>query len=171
MPVANFSVSPSTAVFFPQTICFTADSINVNNWLWNFGDNTTDSGYAVCHDFTKGGRYCVTLIVTNNSCIDTAENCVLEMEVVMPNVFSPNDDGLNDTFLAMLDAEGITYFSCEIYDRWGLKMAELVRPKQGWEGFTTAGSPASAGTYYYVLSVSWGNELSVHKEGFLTLVR
>ncbi len=171
MPVANISVSPSTAVFFPQTICFRADSTNINTWLWNFGDNTTDSGYAACHDFPKGGKYCVTLIVTNNICIDTAETCVVEVDVVMPNVFSPNDDGVNDTFFAMLDAGGITYFSCEIYDRWGLKMAELVRPKQGWEGYTTSGSPAAAGTYYYVLSVSWGNEMSVHKKGFLTLVR
>ncbi len=170
-PVANISVSPSTAVFFPQTICYTADSTNANTWLWDFGDNTTDSGYSVCHDFLKGGNYCVTLFVTNNSCSDTSETCVLDMEVVMPNVFSPNDDGLNDTYFAILAGEGITYFKCEIYDRWGLKMAELVRPRQGWEGYTTSGSPASAGTYYYVLSVSWGNELSVHKEGFFSLVR
>jgi hypothetical protein len=50
-------------------------------------------------------------------------------------------------------------------------MAELNLPMQGWEGFTTSGSPASDGAYYFTLSVSWGSDLSIHKAGFITLIR
>jgi hypothetical protein len=50
-------------------------------------------------------------------------------------------------------------------------MAELNLPMQGWEGFTTSGSPASDGTYYFTLSVSWGSDLSIRKAGFITLIR
>lgn len=172
MPVATISVSPSPVVFFPETICFTTDTTNATTWLWDFGDNSTASVNSVCHDFAKRGTYCVTLLVTNSlGCSDSSETCVTEVEVVVPNVFSPNGDDQNDTFFISLLADGITYFRCEIFDRWGLKMAELNRPKQGWEGFTTSGSPASDGTYYFVLSISWGNELSIHKEGFLSLIR
>jgi gliding motility-associated-like protein len=97
--------------------------------------------------------------------------CVVEIEVNIPNVFSPNGDGLNDLFLIDMEVDGITYYKCEIYDRWGIKMDELVRAKQGWSGRTTAGLPASEGTYYFVLSIEWGSALSLRKEGFLTLVR
>jgi|GEM_PF-962836 len=172
LPVATISVSPNDIVFFPQTLCFTAGATNASNWLWNFGDNSSDTINSICHDFSQKGTYCVTLLETNSiGCTDTAERCVTEVEVIIPNVFSPNGDGINDTFFISLLADGITYFKCEIYDRWGLKMAELVRPRQGWEGYTTGGSPASDGTYYYILSIKWGNELSLQKEGFLSLVR
>lgn len=172
IPVATISVAPNKVVFFPQTICVTADSINTSSLLWNFGDNSIDSMSSVCHSFSKGGTYCVTLLETNTiGCRDSAEVCVVEIEVLIPNVFSPNGDGLNDMFFVDLEVDGITYYKCEIYDRWGLKMTELVRAKQGWSGHTTAGLPASEGTYYFVLSIEWGSTLSIHKEGFLTLVR
>ncbi|MDP1744141.1 MAG: gliding motility-associated C-terminal domain-containing protein [Bacteroidota bacterium] len=172
IPVAAISVTPSIVVFFPQTICFTADSINTSSLLWNFGDNSIDSVNSVCHSFPGGGTYCVTLLETNTiGCRDSAEVCVVEVEVLIPNVFSPNGDGLNDMFFIDMEVDGITYYKCEIYDRWGLKMTELVRAKQGWSGHTTAGLTASEGTYYFVLSIEWGSTLSIRKEGFLTLVR
>ncbi|MCE9538725.1 MAG: gliding motility-associated C-terminal domain-containing protein [Bacteroidetes bacterium] len=172
IPVATISVSPSSVVFFPETICFTADSINTSSLLWNFGDNSIDSVSSVCHSFSTGGTYCVTLLETNTAgCRDSAEVCVVEIEVVIPNVFSPNGDGVNDLFLIDMEVDGITYYKCEIYDRWGLKMDELVRAKQGWSGRTTAGLPAVEGTYYFILSIEWGSTMNIRKEGFLTLVR
>lgn len=172
MPTASFTVSPGGAVFFPETLCFVADPTNASSWLWNFGDNTNGSTNSVCHDYSKMGSYCVTLIESSNGgCSDTTERCVVEVGAFIPNVFSPNGDGINDTFFIGLVAEGITHYSCEIYDRWGLKLIELVAPMQEWEGRTISGSPLSDGTYYYVLSVSWGNDLNIHKEGFITLVR
>jgi gliding motility-associated-like protein len=172
LPVVHISVSPNPPVFFPETLCFSGDTAGISAWNWNFGDNTTATTPSSCHDFPKMGTYCVTLAETSNfGCIDSAEKCVAEVGAIIPNVFSPNGDGVNDLWLITLIGDGITYYSCEIYDRWGLKMAELNLPMQGWEGFTTSGSPASDGAYYFTLSVSWGSDLSIHKAGFITLIR
>lgn len=172
LPVATISVSPSYVVFYPASICFTADTGNTLSWIWNFGDSATATGTSsVCHDFEMG-TFCVTLSVANYlGCIDTAEVCVSEVSASIPNVFSPNGDGSNDMFFIPMAAEGLTYYSCRIYDRWGIKMAELDLPREGWDGYTTSGVPASEGTYYYVVSIAWGDELKINERGFITLVR
>ena len=86
------------------------------------------------------------LIVSNNGvgCIDTAYYTFLVYEEVIlaiPNVFTPNGDGTNDQLT--VTASGITEFSCEIFDRWGLKMYELKSASEGWDGRTTSGSVAA----------------------------
>ncbi|TAL58018.1 MAG: T9SS type B sorting domain-containing protein [Bacteroidetes bacterium] len=171
--LANITVSPSTLVFYPATICFTADTgSGINSWNWNMGDSSAAAGVSfICHDYSGAGVYCVSLSVTNNiGCIDTAGVCVYEVETIIPNVFSPNGDGVNDLFVIDVVLEGLTYFNCEIFDRWGIPMALLDKPKEGWDGHTAAGTLASPGTYYFTLSIAWG-ELSAQKKGFLTLLR
>ncbi len=172
MPAPSISVSPADIVFFPETLCFTGDTANAVSWLWDFGDNTTGSGKSICHDYTKMGQYCVTLLETNNiGCSDSVPKCVTEVGAIIPNVFSPNGDGINDMFFISMTMDGITNYTCEIYDRWGIKMTELSLAKPTWDGNTRSGAHASDGTYYYIFSVSWGNNLNIHKQGFLSLVR
>lgn len=169
--LANITVSPSTVVFYPTTICFTADTSGVSSWTWNLGDSTTAAGYTVCHDYGATGEYCVTLTVANSQgCVDTAEVCVYEVEAVIPNVFSPNGDGHNDLFVIDVVTEGLTFFNCRIFDRWGMPIALLDKPREGWDGHTSAGALASPGTYYFVISIAWG-ELTIEKKGFLSLLR
>ena len=172
LPIVSISVSPSSLVFYPEKLCFSGNTPNISSWKWNFGDNSADTGSSVCHDFPKMGTYCVTLLETDNvGCIDSARKCVSEVGAIIPNVFSPNDDGYNDVFLISMVKEGLTYYRCEIFDRWGLKIWELNLPMQGWEGYTISGAAVTVGTYYYVISAEWGKDLSIHKAGFITLVR
>lgn len=173
LELANITVSPTHLVFYPATICFTADTGNgINTWNWNLGDSTSYSGlYSICHDYAEPGKYCVTLSVSNNlGCTDTAQACVYEVEAVIPNVFSPNGDGHNDLFVLDVVKEGLTLYECRIFDRWGMPIALLDKPREGWDGRTGAGALASPGTYYFTLSIAWG-DLTLEKKGFLTLVR
>jgi gliding motility-associated-like protein len=171
-PVVSISISPSATVLFPETICFSGDTAHIANWIWNFGDGSTGTTSSICHDFSKMGAYCVKLQETTNlGCIDTTEKCILEVGAIVPNVFSPNGDGINDEFLITMVADGIISYRCEIFDRWGLKLAELHLPMEGWDGRNTAGLPAPDGTYYYTFSISWENGFNIHKAGFFSLVR
>jgi len=86
--------------------------------------------------------------------------------VHIPNVFTPNGDGINDLFYA--DSVNYTVNRFLIYDRWGVLVFESV-PGQPWDG-NFNNKECSDGTYYYTFSYKWnGEDDSV--AGFVTLIR
>jgi gliding motility-associated-like protein/uncharacterized repeat protein (TIGR01451 family) len=85
--------------------------------------------------------------------------------IIVPNVFTPNGDGLNDTFqlpgLELYEANELT-----IVNRWG----GTVYEKKGYQG-DWAGTGLNEGTYFYLLKVKTaGNKWEVYK-GFVTILR
>ena len=91
----------------------------------------------------------------------------------IPNVFSPNSDGVNDVWEFTLP-KGSTLSGVEVYDRWGLLIKNLDLQTQSyliWDGRTTSGTECSAGVYYYTLEYT--NILGEHKKlkGYLSLFR
>ncbi|MGQ0827535.1 MAG: gliding motility-associated C-terminal domain-containing protein, partial [Bacteroidota bacterium] len=98
----------------------------------------------------------------------TVDDCPPEI----PNVFTPNGDGINDEFVISNLSEGS---SVNIYDRWGILVwSTLVRSPSPsgrlggvWDGRTTAGLECTEGVYYYLINTSGGKMY----KGFLELVR
>lgn len=87
----------------------------------------------------------------------------------VPNVFSPNGDGINDVF--MINAPGAQSIYCRIYNRWGRLIYEFGT-LEGWPGtIMQSGKPAEDGVYYYELSITdfAGNSNTDH--GFIQLIR
>ncbi len=82
----------------------------------------------------------------------------------IPNVFTPNQDGINDLFKVNL-CDSIN-FNLVIYDRWGLKIFETNKFKQGWDGYTTSGVPCIDGSYFYLVTTE-----NKKKKGFFQLIR
>jgi gliding motility-associated-like protein len=71
---------------------------------------------------------------------------VIPAQLYLPTAFSPNEDGLNDIFVAK--GSYIVEFNLEIYDRWGNVIFESQDMNTGWNGTTSDGlSPAQAGNY------------------------
>ncbi len=68
----------------------------------------------------------------------------------MPNVFTPNGDGINDTyFIAQLaNAEN---FTLSIYNRWGTLMFSTSTLLNGWDGTAPTGGVVPQGTYFVVV--------------------
>jgi gliding motility-associated-like protein len=71
-----------------------------------------------------------------------------------PNTFSPNDDGINDSW----EFPGIDDFpnnKVEIYNRWGALVFNVTGYRSGeWKGISNAGDPLPAGPYYYVVHLN-----------------
>lgn len=68
------------------------------------------------------------------------------LEIEIPNVFSPNDDGSNDEYgITTLNA---LFQEAVILDRWGIVMIELNSPNQLWNGKTSNGKEATDGVYF-----------------------
>lgn len=175
-PIANFSVSPTDGIIANTTVSFTDVSTNSNSSLWNFGDsssgvNNTSSLSSPSHIYTDAGIYCVGLFVQNQvGCTDSTDNCITvtyDASLAIPNIFTPNGDGINDVFFITTTA--IKELSCSIYDRWGLKIMEWNTIEGGWNGRTKSGRMANDGVYFYVVKATAMNGKINNEKGFLTL--
>lgn len=92
--------------------------------------------------------------------------------VFIAKAFSPNNDGLNDSFTIGGACE-FTNFHLKIYNRWGDKVFESFDPDKEWDG-TNHGSPVPTGTYSYFVTYGWSElEMDHAKErrGTVTIIR
>lgn len=72
--------------------------------------------------------------------------------VVLPNVFTPNFDSINDVFRPRLDE--ITEMSFSIFNRYGNLIFETTRVSGFWDGRTTSGDPCTDGVYFCVFTAT-----------------
>lgn len=91
---------------------------------------------------------------------------IAKKSIVIPNVFSPNGDNINDTWVVRGLVE---YESCrvEIYNRYGQLLFQSVGYKQPWDG-TFKGQPMPVATYYYIINLKPGE---APLSGSVTLLR
>jgi gliding motility-associated-like protein len=87
-------------------------------------------------------------------------------ELVIPNTFSPNDDGFNDTWI-IENLINYTEAKLKVYNRWGDIVFTSTGYDTPWEG-KSAGANLPAAVYYYVLEVP---EIDKNYAGQLTIVR
>ena len=97
------------------------------------------------------------------------QNCDTAAAFTIPNIFTPNNDGLNDVF--KIKYKNITTINCKIYNRWGLLVTELTKLNDAWDGRTTSGLQAVEGVYFYVLTATGNDGKGYNENGFVQLVR
>lgn len=81
--------------------------------------------------------------------------------IIMPNVFTPNFDSINDVFKPITDE--ITEMNFSIFNRWGNLIFETSRVNGFWDGRTTSGEPCQDGVYFCVLTAT-GIDGKTYKE-------
>ncbi len=89
-------------------------------------------------------------------------------ELLVPNVFTPNGDGVNDYFEVTTD--GTTVYEFTIFTRSGTRIYHSVSPRIFWDGKSLGGRELSEGIYYYVIEEEGGPE-PFEKAGFMQLFR
>ena len=174
-PVANFTVQPSSVSIINPIISITDLSVGANFWLWNFGDQDTTSIHnPVPHTYADTGSYVITLITsTTYNCMDTAyQNIHIEPDFLfyIPNAFTPNDDGVNDSF----SGKGIFIkeYEMEIYDRWGNLIFFTDDINKPWDGNANHGTEiAQRDVYVYSIKVTDYNKRKHSYKGTVTLVK
>lgn len=87
--------------------------------------------------------------------------------IYVPTAFTPNGDGLNDTFGAV--GEGIAEYTMEIFNRWGSLIFQSYDSKTQWDG-TFKGELVPIGTYIYKIAATGSNERRVEKNGTVNVV-
>lgn len=105
--------------------------------------------------------------------VTVEEDCLPEIgtppeKLYIPNVFSPNGDGINDTF--WVQGNGILEYEIIIFNRWGGELYRSYRMDQPWDG-TYDGVDVADGVYLYVINYTVVGETFRQAHGFLTLFR
>lgn len=145
-------------------------------YLWNAGPGTGQfdpiGGVGSLVQYTAGNNndYVVVTVRDNNGCqaYDTIfvelKPCDTSLDSI-PNVFTPDNDGRNDTYY-ITNLCTTDNFRIVIYNRWGKIIYESDDPFFRWDGRTTGGTEASDGTYYYILTLK-----SKELHGWIELIR
>ena len=174
IPVAQFSASPTSGEV-PLTVDFTNTSLNATDYNWDFGNGQGSIVQDLSAQQTIYGTlgvYTVWLVASNGLCADSTSAQIIATAnpwIFVPNVFTPNADGTNETW--MVQTKNMSSIDLIILNRWGNVMAKIEDLNGGWDGKTSDGSDATAGTYFYKYEAKAlnGEEFSGH--GFLTLIR
>lgn len=119
---------------------------------------------------------CDSLVFTNTILAPYDSCYVPPKDVFIPNVFSPNDDGINDFFSVYSNSGAVTKIAkLRIYDRWGGLVVELNDllpniPTDGWDG-TQNGETMMPGVFVWVVQLEFADGSSETRSGDVTLVR
>lgn len=146
---------------------FTDQTSNAIDWDWSFGDGNNAQIENPTHEYPALGEYSVSLTVTdNNGCVNSATQLIeLLDQIVIPNIITPNGDGINDLF--EITTGGITDYNLIIQNRWGEVVYTTTDPLKHWDG-KSDGTMVSEGVYFYQLTLTNIKEtLKFH--GFVTV--
>jgi gliding motility-associated-like protein len=173
-PVAGFGANPASGTA-PLSVNFTNSSTaGFASYSWTFGDGNTSTSTNPSNIFAGEGTYTVQMVAYGSSaaCNDTVFATIYvypESSILIPNVFSPNGDGINDHFQFL--SSGLKELTCKIFDRWGLLMNTVSGINARWDGTTNNGAAASDGTYYYILTATGIDGKEFNLSGYLLLTR
>ena len=172
----SFYLEQFNALTFNDPITFS--NLSTENFLsveWDFGDGTTSSINNPTHTYSKIGSYDVTIYVEYiGGCFYSLTKTIFigdSYELELPNAFTPNSDGLNDTFRPVY--YGLTEVNMKVFDTWGtLIYYEKVDKNKliGWDG-TINGKLAENGNYICQVAGKAFNGDLIYKNGPFTLLR
>ncbi|SEF84167.1 gliding motility-associated C-terminal domain-containing protein/Por secretion system C-terminal sorting domain-containing protein [Algoriphagus boritolerans DSM 17298 = JCM 18970] len=143
-------------------------------WEWEFGDGKKSAEKDPVHIFSKAGDYEVKLTGYDIFGCSMVESNRVQVTsptelIAIPNAFTPNGDGLNDTFSPKVRA--ISSFQLEVFNTWGEKLfITNSLESKGWDG-TYKGQLAPAGNYLYRITLKTLDGQLVNRTGGITLIR
>lgn len=158
-PLANFNLINESVWTLGSSLLFenTSQNYTQSNWLVNdvSQGNSTDLSYNF--DFSAEEDFVVTLIVTNDFCVDSITKIIFfnaEQLLYVPNSFTPDGDEHNPIFLPIFSNELVTdTYSLTIYNRWGEALFVTEDFKIGWDG-TYKNIPVPTGSYIWKIKIS-----------------
>jgi len=168
---AAFTWSPIQNNIQNHNVSFLNQSSNASSYLWTFGNRDSSKQTSPVYIYTDSGNYQITLVAygLNNCPSDTAFGFIKiigdQVNIYIPNAFSPNGDGINDVF--EISGIGIKSYSYNIYNRWG---EHIFGGSTGWNG-TYQGMPVPESVYIYQLDVIDVDGIHHYLSGNVTVMR
>ncbi len=157
----------------PLQVRLKANTADAEGWTeyyeWRFTLDGAQTPYLIRYEkdtdvtFMQSGTHSIVLYATftkgENTVTYTEEYwqttpalrvSISESKLEMPNIFTPNGDGINDIYKAKEGYQSLTEFKAIIFNRWGQKLFEWNNPAEGWDGKHN-GKDVKDGVYYVLV--------------------
>lgn len=144
---------------------------NIRSYYWDFGDGNNSLDEAPLHRYQEAGIYQVELTAYDAwGCVTstTFEIEILDYFLEVPNVFSPNGDGINDYYFPkFLYIETLSF---TIMNKWGEVLFHTEElDSRGWDG-TYRGQKVIPGNYIYKINFTTTDGRTFSDTGALMLL-
>lgn len=134
---------------------------DATQFFWNFGGEATSTEANPSHNYDVFNNNDTITLITINSigCADTIRFDTSGVALIsifpdsIPNIFTPNGDGLNDCFITGIGTAYDGCFYMIIYNRWGRKVFETEKSSDCWNGLINNKRDADEGTYFYIIHI------------------
>ena len=182
-PIAAFTSVPELIEYGLSEIQMLDQSTGqINSWNWTY---TTENGSIQTSALqnpifnipnnASGNQIFQLVVSTAQGCtneITSILNIIEDAAIYIPNSFSPDGDGVNNTFHVAGRNIDDSYFELTIYNRWGELIFMSQDPNIGWDGAVADQGIAPVGVYTYQVSYRFTNkEKNQIITGHLNLLR
>ncbi len=122
---------------------FLNNSTNVESVLWEFGNNVSSTELNPTINFSQPGSYVAQVSLFNQQCVKQFSIPFEIQKLFVPNIITPNNDGLNDTF----EITSTLPFNLKIMNRYGKELFFSENYLNDWDG-----AGLNPGIYYYEIT-------------------
>lgn len=159
-PISDFLSRSEPQEFVDPIVLFDNESSAALTYEWHFGDGDVSYEENPEHSYDTSGVFLVMLIAYNEPQYGCADTSFQYMEVdplftfYVPNAFTPDDDGLNDTWGPVGQNFEVESYNLKIYDRWGKLIWQTDNPTKEWDGtMMSSTKDVKQGMYVYVFTL------------------
>jgi gliding motility-associated-like protein len=144
------------------------------SWTEN-GNPIAQTGSPITISPTATDGQTFTYLVTATStagCSSSSQGKVVKFKDCfgIPDAFTPNGDGQNNTFIYVNSDPNIVIQDFKVFNRWGGIVFDDSSSEKAWDGKVN-GSDAPIDVYYYLVNVKYANGTTEVKKGEVTLLR
>ena len=145
--IADFTFGPQPTSFMESEITFTNMSLNASIYNWTFDPDvgtptSTETNPVVEFPNTEAGIYQACLTASNANGCDSVvcKTIIIDPEFIIyaPNAFTPDGDGINDTWMPVLQGADPEAFEVYIFNRWGELLWSSETLGVAWDGIDSA---------------------------------
>jgi len=159
----------------PYEFSFNSKDQGELSYSWEMGDGTSYSTPTVNHEYLEEGDYIVRLTISNESGATSTQEMLLEVlepsELIIPNVFTPNNDGKNAQFDISRASKNIEIVTLIIFNDKQEVVFQSDERTDSWDGYDQFGNGCPAGTYRYWIKAIGSDGVSYKRGGNVTLLR
>ena len=171
--IVSTTIPNVTLSALPDTVCYgksvTLTAAGALSYKWS---NSTDTASHITVTPLTTTTYTVT---ASNGCTNTSDITVtvkscdtLKNSLTIPNVFTPNGDGMNDYF--KIKGQNIRTINGKIFNRWGQLLYNYSDINKPWDGKYN-NKYVSDGVYFYIINVVFEDGETQEKHGCVELVK
>ncbi|WP_430896893.1 MULTISPECIES: gliding motility-associated C-terminal domain-containing protein [unclassified Paraflavitalea] len=167
-PIADAGPDRKTRIGFPATITGKIAGNDIR-YFWTPLQNIDQPDRLVTKVNPPQSQFYYLHAVSNLGCGEDIDTVFVKVydKVLIPNIFSPNGDGINDTWVI----EPLEFFPesvTQVMNRYGQVVYTSSGYPKPWDG-TSNGKPLPVGVYYYVIDLRTNNEPKL--TGSVTIIR